>query len=105
MTTLEDINTYNLECQKLLFYCNSLIASVLNQRTINKNAQQQKIGQIKNEFNRRVSFLQNNFKINMGGDADANAASLDNTASSIPIVCSLIPNNIMLSITMKKSKK
>jgi hypothetical protein len=95
MTTLDDkekINTYNLECQKLLFYCNSLIAGVLKQRTINKNA---KITQIKNEFNRRVVLLKNNLKINAG-------ASAIKETDSIPIVCCLIPNNIMLNITLKK---
>jgi hypothetical protein len=107
MTMLDDkerINTYNLECQKLLFYCNSLIAGVLNQRTINKNAQ---IAQIKNEFNRRVVLLKNNFLINVGASAnereDVRDAYAVKETDDIPIVCSLIPNNIMLNITLKKS--
>lgn len=124
MTTLDDkekINTYNLECQKLLFYCNSLIAGVLKERTINKNA---KITQIKNEFNRRVVLLKNNLKIIANSDAIANASAnadsdsganadsesganaysteTNDVTDAIPIVCCLIPNNIMLNITLKK---
>ena len=58
----DKIKYYNAEYQKMLFYCNSLIGEILKTTTVlNKNAQMLKIGQIKNEFNRRALLLKEDF--------------------------------------------
>ena len=76
-TEEEKIKIYNAEYQKMLFYCNSLIGDILKTTTVlNKNAQMLKIGQIKNEFNRRAFLLKEHFfKKNSGASEAAHEAT------------------------------
>lgn len=85
------MTTINDDYKKLLFYANSLIATILKSTTIsNKNYQ---IQQIKNEFNRRVVLLQKKYL------EEQRPLIREPTAATYPI--SPIPNNIMLIITPK----
>ena len=79
----EKIKNYNAEYQKMLFYCNSLIGDILKTTTVlNKNAQMLKIGQIKNEFNRRAFLLKEHFfKKNSGAAAIEEASEASNEAA------------------------
>jgi hypothetical protein len=93
MTTM----TINDDYKKLLFYANSLIAGVLNSKTIfNKNCQ---IHQIKNEFNRRVLLLKNKYSTPTNTDEIKKEESV--IISSIPFSSSLITDNITLVISTK----
>jgi len=73
----DKIKIYNAEYQKMLFYCNSMIGEILKTTTVlNKNAQMLKIGQIKNEFNRRTLLLKEHFfKKSTGAAAHDEAAA------------------------------
>jgi len=90
--------TINDDYKKLLFYANSLIAGVLNSKTIfNKNC---KIHQIKNEFNRRVLLLKNKYSTPTT-TTDEIKKEESVIISSIPFSSSLITDNITLVISTK----
>jgi hypothetical protein len=79
----DKMKIYNAEYQKMLFYCNSLIGEILKTTTVlNKHAQMLKIGQIKNEFNRRTLLLKEHFfKKSTGAAAHYEEAASNEEAS------------------------
>jgi hypothetical protein len=103
----EKMKIYNAEYQKMLFYCNSLISEILKTTTVlNKNSQMLKIGQIKNEFNRRALLLKEDFfkKSNGASEAavEASGAASEANKEEKKLVYSQDPeNNIQLIIAEK----
>jgi len=91
-----DINTkYISDGKKLLEYCNSLIANILNSRTLAQNIKNNQINQIKNYFNQQAIILKNKLM--------ADLAAL--TTQTIVVAPPEPLQNITLVITPKTNKK
>ena len=90
-----DINTkYNLDCKKLLDYCNTRIANILKSR-LTPNMKNNQINQIKNYFNQQAIILKNKLRTNL--------AAL--TTQTIVVAPPEPAQNITLVITPKINKK
>ena len=88
-----DINTkYISDGKKLLDYCNSLIANILNTRSSNQSTKNNQINQIKNYFNQQAIILKNKLTADLAALARIKPPQVQ-------------PQNISLIITPKTNKK
>jgi len=96
-----DINTkYISDGKKLLDYCNSNIANILNSRTLAQNMKNIQISQIKNFFNQQALILKNKLNADLAALAKQQQAQTIVTAPIAPVA-----QNITLVITPKTNKK